>query len=270
MKPLLLFVLVITFSLAAEGQLKSRKKQAPKKTTPSVVTTTSEDSSQTTKIPQKKNSRDESGGVTSDKASAAATQSKNQYFYEFSQPTFLVRKMVVEHDETGKGKITFEKSDVDGALTDPIQLSEASLQRINALFSTLNFLDSTEEYQSKERNYPQMGTKKIILKKDGKRRAVTFNWSENKDAKALADEYYRIANQFVWRFNITVARENQPLNAPGLMDELDGLLKRNEISDPPQLVPFLKELGDDERIPLIARNHAARLMKEIQKKASKS
>jgi uncharacterized protein (UPF0147 family) len=83
------------------------------------------------------------------------------------------------------------------------------------------------------------------------------------------DEYRRIGQQFVWIFDIGVARENQPLEAPRLMDALDSLIKRNEISDAAQMIPLLKELSNDERIPLIARNHATRIIKEIEKKAEK-
>jgi hypothetical protein len=66
-------------------------------------------------------------------------------------------------------------------------------------------------------------------------------------------------------FDMNVSRVNQPLESPKLMDVLDGYIKRNEVSDATQLLPFLKELGDDERIPLIARNHATRLIKQIEK-----
>jgi uncharacterized protein (UPF0147 family) len=49
------------------------------------------------------------------------------------------------------------------------------------------------------------------------------------------------------------------------MDALDSLIKRNEISDASQMLPFLKELSSDERLPLIARNHAARIIKTMEK-----
>ena len=49
------------------------------------------------------------------------------------------------------------------------------------------------------------------------------------------------------------------------MAALEGLLKRNEISDPLQLLPFLRELADDERLPLIALNHATRIIQQIEK-----
>ena len=39
--------------------------------------------------------------------------------------------------------------------------------------------------------------------------------------KLLADEYRKIGNQFIWMFDINVARENQPLEAPRIMDALD-------------------------------------------------
>jgi hypothetical protein len=35
------------------------------------------------------------------------------------------------------------------------------------------------------------------------------------------------------------------------------------------MIPFLKELSDDERIPLISRNHAAKLIKQIEKTVEK-
>jgi uncharacterized protein (UPF0147 family) len=35
------------------------------------------------------------------------------------------------------------------------------------------------------------------------------------------------------------------------------------------MILILKELSNDERIPLIARNHATRIIKEIEKKAEK-
>jgi hypothetical protein len=57
----------------------------------------------------------------------------------------------------------------------------------------------------------------------------------------------------------------QPLNAPQLLNEMETLLVRDGLSDPHQLVPLLKELRTDEHIPLIARNHADRLLKKIEK-----
>lgn len=187
------------------------------------------------------------------------------YFYEFSQPNFLVKQIFIEHDEKGKGKISFLKKDFEETVSDPLQLSPAALERVQSVWQTLNFLDSKEEYQSTERDYGHLGNMTFAIRKDGRTRTAKFNWTENPTAKILVDEYRKISQQFVWIFDINVARENQPLESPNLMNALDGLIRRNEISDPNQMVPLLKELGNDERLPLLARNHATKIIKQIEK-----
>jgi hypothetical protein len=195
----------------------------------------------------------------------SANEGKPVYYYEFSQPNFVISQIFIEHDENGKGKITFLKKDFSEPISDPIQLSPTTLERIKTAYQILNFLDSTENYQY-EKDYSHLGNMKFTLRKDGRERATKFNYTVNKDAKTLSDEYRKIGQQYVWVFDINVARENQPLEAPRLFDALDSLVKRDEISDAPQMIPFLQELSNDERLPLIARNHAMRLIKIIEKK----
>ena len=187
------------------------------------------------------------------------------YFYEFSRPGFTYSRVLVEHDEDGKGKVSFQKSEFDELITDPVQLSPVTLGKIKEALSALNFLDSTETYQT-ARDYAHMGDTRITVKKAGRERTVKNNWTENKHAKALMDEYRRIANEYTWRFEVLSARENQPLLTPGMMATMESYLRRDEISDPPNLLQFLTQLSNDERLPLIARNHASRLIKEIEKK----
>ena len=110
-----------------------------------------------------------------------------------------------------------------------------------------------------------MGNIAITLKDKGRERTAKYNWTSNKDAKTLMDEYRKVANQAVWMFDINLARENQPLETPKLVEAFDSLLKRNEIADPKQMLPFLVALSNDERIPLIGRNHAGKIVKQIEK-----
>ncbi len=190
------------------------------------------------------------------------------YFYTFAQPNFTVSDVSIEHDETGKGKITFLKQTFSEPITDPIQLSPTALERIKNVWNALDFLNSNESYQY-VKDYSHLGTMKFTIKKDGRERTASFNWTENKDAKALADEYRKIGNQYIWLFDFSVARENQPLETPRMMDALESLIKRNEVSDAAQMIPFFKELTDDERVPLITRNHAKRLIEKIEKQVAK-
>lgn len=215
--------------------------------------------------PKKLNARPrDSEKPESAKPSPATSAIKKLFYYEFAQPDFVVSRIIITHDSSGKGNISFSKSGIDEMISEPIEISPAVLSRIESAFERLNFLQSDENYQY-EKDYSHLGTVKIRLTDDGRSREVAFNWTRNPDAMALKDEYRRIGNQFLWMFDIGVARENQPLESPRLMRYLDSLLKRNEVADSVQMLPFLRGLSDDERLPLIARNHAAKLAKQIEK-----
>ena len=209
--------------------------------------------------PGKKNGRP--GNAT---GSTSASDHVPTYFYEFSRPGFDYPKVLIEHDQSGKGKISFEKNGASEMITDPIDLTPATLENIDKMLTALDFLNSTEDYQT-EHDFSNMGNVTITYKKAGRERTAKYNWSDNKDAKALMDEYKRIGYEYTWRFEIGIARQNQPLQTPGLMDQLASYINRGEISDPPHLVPFLTELSNDERLPLIARNHAGKLVRQLQK-----
>src|SRR5215467_3553486 len=106
---------------------------------------------------------------------------------------------------------------------------------------------------------------KIGMELGERKRVAEFDWTHNEDAAALVAEYRRVADQAILVFDISVARENQPLNSPKLMEVMESMIKRNGLSDPNQLVPLLRDMSTDEHIPLMARNHALRIIKQIQK-----
>jgi len=187
-----------------------------------------------------------------------------RYSWEFTKSEFLVSHILIEHDASGRGKITFEHRGEATPIVEPIELSTAALGRIIGLWSELRFLDSNENYQT-ARSFAHLGTYHLRMDDGNRRRIAEFNWSANKQAWELTSEYRRVSNQAILVFDIKLAREIQPLNAPGLMNEMEMDLTRGELSDPYQLVPLLKDLRTDERIPLIARNHADRLLKKIEK-----
>jgi hypothetical protein len=187
-----------------------------------------------------------------------------RYSYDFAQPKFLITHIVIEHDAQGRGQITFERLGEETPIVEPVELSIGALGRILGLWTELRFLDSDENYQS-PKQFPHLGTYHLHMG-DGKRqRTAEFNWSNNKEAWALANEYRRVADQAILIFDIKLARELQPLNTPQLMKQMDLLMTRGDLSDPQQLVPLLKDLRTDEHIPLIARNHADRILKKIEK-----
>ncbi len=193
-----------------------------------------------------------------------STEDNSKYSYEFTQPQFYIRHILIQHDATGHGAITFERLNEDTPIVEPLDLSTAALSRILPSWRELHFLESQENYQA-DKQFPHLGTMRLTMEQGTRKRTAEFNWTHNQNASALVNEYRRVADQAIFVFDMSVARENQPLNAPKLMEGLESPLKRNGLSDPEQLKPLLTEISTDERLPLIARNHAIRLLKQIEK-----
>jgi len=212
----------------------------------------------------KHNSRPQQAAESPAVAGATTTADTVKYSYEFSQPKFYVKHIVIEHDANGRGTVTFERLNEDIPVVEPLELSTAALARINASWQALRFLDSDTNYQS-NKQFPHLGTMRIGMQRGERKRVAEFNWTNNSDAEALVNEYRKAADQVILVFDIAIARENQPLNAPKLMETMESMLKRNALSDPRQLLKLLQDLSTDEHVPLIARNHALRLIKQIQK-----
>jgi hypothetical protein len=188
----------------------------------------------------------------------------SHYFYEFEQPEFVVSHIQIEHDGAGRGRVKFvRKSDAE-PITEPLELSPSALQRVVAFWESLRFLETETNYQS-EKQFPHLGTSRLRMARGGRERAAEFNWTRDPNASALVNEYRRVADQALFVFEINLAREIQPLDSPKLISRLDTLLDRKALSDPKQLLPLLRDLSIDERLPLIARNHAGRLLKKIEK-----
>lgn len=197
-------------------------------------------------------------------ATAAAATTAVRYSYEFLQPNFNIRRVLIEHDAAGRGQITFARKDSEELFTDPLQLSPAALARLTAAWEALKFLDSDASYQD-VKQFPHLGTMTLGMKHGARERKAEFNWTHDEQAAALVKEYRGIGEQQLFVFDVTLARQYQPSDTVKLFKRLESLLNRNELSDTAPLIPLLRDLSTDERIPLMARNHATRLLKKIEK-----
>lgn len=186
------------------------------------------------------------------------------YYYEFKHPDFVVNHVEIWHDENGHGTIRFKRRTDAEAISDPLEISAAALARIKGYYQATGFLDSETSFLGK-REYPSYGKTVLRLRRDGRERTVEFNYPEDPNALALMQEYRRLSEQAVFIFEIKLAVEMQPLEAPKLMNKLETLIRLNYISDAKQLAPLIRQLSTDERLPLIARNHAVRLLKQMEK-----
>ena len=118
----------------------------------------------------KRNERPQNGDGTG-KTTTPQTPAKPSYIYEFDQPDFTVSHVTIEHDESGRGKITFMKRGLDEPDSDPLTLTQMTMDKIKAAVSALSFLDSTESYQT-VRDYSHMGNITFTYRKDGRERTV--------------------------------------------------------------------------------------------------
>lgn len=214
--------------------------------------------------PIKQNTREKSAPTAQPASTPSAAADDTRYIYEFKQPDFFVSHIRIEHDAEGRGRIEFLRKGSDDPFVEELELSTAAMARIKALWEALRFLDSNTDYQS-DKQFPHLGTVRLEMKRGDRDRSAEFNWTTDASAKELAAEYWRAADQAILIFDISVSRANLPLESPKLMDRLDQLLARNGLSDPRQLIPLLRDISTDERLPLITRNHAGRLLKKIEK-----
>jgi len=213
---------------------------------------------------EKHNSRPQQAAGSAAAVSAPSASDAVKYTYEFSQPKFYIKHIVIEHDANGRGTVTFERLNEDTAVTEPLELSTEALARITSSWQALQFLEAQTDYQS-NKQFPHLGTMRIAVQRGDRKRVAEFNWTNNSDASKLVGEYRKAADQAILVFDISIARENQPLNAPKLMELMESYLKRDGLSDPRQLLKLLQDISTDEHVPLIARNHALRLIKKIEK-----
>ena len=246
-------------ALHTPAQRKATPRQ-PEQTAPKKVTSRPED--------QGKTGGPSSSSKATANAAAPAKEDPNvaHYVYEFRQPDFFVYFVHIEHDDRGRGSIRFERRSDTEQLTDPLEISPAAMERIRAHFAALKFLDSTENYQG-PRTYPNQGKTRLTLRQGGRERTAEFNYSQDKNAQELANEYRKASEQAELVFELEIARESQPLDTPKLINRLDSLIDRDYLSDRQQLVPLIRELTEDERVPLVGRNQAARILKKLEKLA---
>lgn len=262
--------------VAAQRRTTKRKPAAPVATKPTLAPTPAPTPApEPTPVPVKANSRPvvdqmtatpaaQTSVTTANEQQNANTSTAARYYYEFNQPDFYLRHIVIEHDATGRGQITFERKPDAEAYTDPLEIAPAALARISAAWAALNFLDSTEDYQT-DRSMAHLGKLRLRMTVGTRTRTVDFNWSHNPNVVVLMNEYRRLADQQLFVFEVNIARQYQPSDTVKLLKGLESLISRAAISDGPQLIPLLSDLANDERIPLIARNQAESLIKKIKK-----
>jgi hypothetical protein len=187
----------------------------------------------------------------------------SRYHYLFENSRFTIPRIEVEFDGAGQGKYLFKRKEGD-EIDNKLAISPALLGQIRALFIELNFLDSNENYQHKK-DFSHLGTITITYERGGRKRSASFNYTDNAALNRLAEIFRNIATREMRIFELENIRQSDPISTPAQMRLLESELRGKHIADPPTLIPLLKDIKQDEGVPLIARNHADRLIQLIQK-----
>ena len=189
--------------------------------------------------------------------------SQVRYRYLFENERFTIPLQEVEFDGNGRGQYRFKRKG-DDEIVLKFEVSSSVLSQVQGLFDELNFLASNEDYQHKK-DFSHLGTMTITLARDGKERSVSFNYTDNQSMNRLRAVFSNIATQEARIFEIETVRSTDPISTPAQMRLLENELRSKYIADPQRFVPVLQEIKMDESVPLIARNHAERLLQLIKK-----
>ena len=208
---------------------------------------------------------------------AAVIQSESQrplsgemgFKYVFENPRFYIPWIQLDLSPEGIGRAQFRRGESDEVLDRKVKLLPSTLSRIAELIAKSGFLTSGEDYQSK-RDFAHLGWMTISVNQGGKQRTVRFNYTQNQDMSELADIFRAISNQAITLFDIDLAIQHQPLDLPRMLDAVENELHLERLAEPEQLIPTLRDIAQDDTLPLIARNHATRLINNIQKGKFKS
>jgi hypothetical protein len=186
-----------------------------------------------------------------------------KFHYLFENEKFTTPRIELLFDANGKGEFRFKKKDSD-EIINQLQVTTMVLGQISALLAELNYLDSSESYQHKK-DFSHLGTITIEIAQSGKQRKVQFNYTDNPAMNKLANIFRNVATQETRVFEIETVRQSDPISTPAQLRFLDSELRSKSIADPERFVALLQDIKLDEGVPLIARNHAERLLKTIQK-----
>lgn len=187
----------------------------------------------------------------------------SRYRYLFENERFTTPLQEVEFDGNGRGKFRFKRNNGE-EIVNKLEVSAPVLAQIQTLFDELNFLGSNEDYQHKK-DFSHLGTMTISYSRNGRERTVSFNYTDNQAMNRLREIFSNITTQETRVFELEVVRSTDPISTPAQLRLLESELRSKRIADSNRFVPILQDIRLDESVPLIARNHADRLLQMIKK-----
>ena len=183
--------------------------------------------------------------------------------YRFVNANFVISRIEMTIDGSGRGRLTWERRDVNRTQSRDVRVSDAGIAELRDVLARMDFVNSSEQYQTKE-DHSNLGETAIRVDQGGSSREVVFNYTKHRDADALGRFLRGIANREMHVTEIEVAVQHQPLETPAAIATLAGEFKAGRLADTASLLPLLKSIVDDASLPVITRNRAGELAAKIR------
>ncbi|MCS6951830.1 MAG: hypothetical protein RMK57_02015 [Bryobacterales bacterium] len=191
-------------------------------------------------------------------AAAAALAAGPKIFYSKSFPGSEPAYVAVELDRSGAA--TYKESpDDDGPLR--FQLEEAETGEIFALAEKLDYFRRPLEANLKVAN---MGIKTFRYEDGTRSHQVQFNYSEDPDAKLLADWFERLTETARHRILLERSYRFDRLGVDKALLLLEASFAKNRLAGAKQLLPVLEKIAQNPAFFNRARERAARLSEFIR------
>ena len=211
-------------------------------------------------------------GLASEKpqrTNGAAVAGAMSFSYTFEGPRFFLRSIEIDLAQDGTGDLRFKRGESDEVLDCKVKLMPPTIARIRQLFEASAFLASDAVYQDKK-DFSHMGWVTLGARQGARERKTRFNFTANVHIKELQEIFFGIAWQEIALFDIENAERYQPLDLPKQLETLENDLRLERIAEPARVLAALNEIAGDDSQPLIARNHAKRIVEAITKGKFKS
>jgi hypothetical protein len=183
--------------------------------------------------------------------------------YRFENELFTEPRFELIIDATGSGKLVFSRKGITRPIERPVSVRGEVMAELNAILDRLDFLRSTETYQTKD-DHANLGTMTVAVSRGGLSREVQFNYTNNRDMEALVQLLRGLTTRERHAFDLETATQYSRLEIPTHLQTLKNDIALKRVTDPIALVPLLRQIADDPSLPLIAQNRARQLADEIE------
>jgi hypothetical protein len=187
-----------------------------------------------------------------------------RYSYTFENEKFDPKFVEIKLIADGKAVLRYQKRDEPEVEQMDFTVTSQTLNRLKNLFDSVNFLNSQESYQA-NRDLANLGRITLQLEQGERHRRTSFNFTNNQMVMQIVTLFRGLETQQRRVTELTNARQFAPLDLPRLLKAVEEDLKRGRIAEPTQLSTLIDEIAKDDTLPLIARNLAQKILKNLAK-----